>query len=332
MLISYQITYADLADQLPQYATLKAIGYPTPYLLRVVLEQAGLNALAGWVPAWLLGLVLYRVISEIALLPLRMSVEITVGEPRPHPWHVPDFGRDRGSPGDRGRPRRGVLMCSAIVAEPAADSGSRGSDRTAGRRDASMALNHFYGAGVARNQVLFDNNIAIPPGQLVVMTGPSGAGKTTLLTVIGALALGPGGADRGSRARSVAFGAARSRGGAARHRLCLSDAQSVRRAHRLRKRQDGDAARPRAAERDAAARHRHPRAARASATGSITSHGSFRRRAAARGDRSRAGQPPAPNPRRRADRSARPGFGAQGDRPAQGGDSRRRHRGHHGHP
>jgi putative ABC transport system ATP-binding protein len=48
-------------------------------------------------------------------------------------------------------------------------------------------LNHFYGEGVARNQVLFDNRIEIPPGQLVVMTGPSGAGKTTLLTLVGAL-------------------------------------------------------------------------------------------------------------------------------------------------
>ena len=48
-------------------------------------------------------------------------------------------------------------------------------------------LNHFYGEGAARNQVLFDNRIEVPPGQLVVMTGPSGAGKTTLLTLIGAL-------------------------------------------------------------------------------------------------------------------------------------------------
>jgi putative ABC transport system ATP-binding protein len=48
-------------------------------------------------------------------------------------------------------------------------------------------VSYFFGEGEARNQVLFDNNIAIEAGQLVVMTGPSGSGKTTLLTLIGAL-------------------------------------------------------------------------------------------------------------------------------------------------
>ena len=48
-------------------------------------------------------------------------------------------------------------------------------------------VNHFFGDGEFRNQVLFDNNIDIPAGQLVIMTGPSGSGKTTLLTLIGAL-------------------------------------------------------------------------------------------------------------------------------------------------
>ncbi len=48
-------------------------------------------------------------------------------------------------------------------------------------------LNHSFGQGGSRNQILFDNRIEIAPGQLVVMTGPSGAGKTTLLTLIGAL-------------------------------------------------------------------------------------------------------------------------------------------------
>jgi putative ABC transport system ATP-binding protein len=48
-------------------------------------------------------------------------------------------------------------------------------------------VNHFFGRGESRNQVLFGNAIEVPAGQLVVMTGPSGAGKTTLLTLVGAL-------------------------------------------------------------------------------------------------------------------------------------------------
>jgi putative ABC transport system permease protein len=76
MLISYQVTYTDLADQLPQYATLKAIGYRTGYLLRVVLEQAAFNALAGWIPALLLSILLYRIIGRVALLPLHMTAKI----------------------------------------------------------------------------------------------------------------------------------------------------------------------------------------------------------------------------------------------------------------
>lgn len=48
-------------------------------------------------------------------------------------------------------------------------------------------INHYFGLGDARSQVLFDNNIDIDKGQLIIMTGPSGSGKTTLLTLIGAL-------------------------------------------------------------------------------------------------------------------------------------------------
>jgi len=48
-------------------------------------------------------------------------------------------------------------------------------------------LNHFYGQGELRKQVLFDNRLDLLRGEIVVMTGPSGSGKTTLLTLIGAL-------------------------------------------------------------------------------------------------------------------------------------------------
>ena len=78
MLISYQVIYTDLAEQQPQYATMKAIGYRTRYLVQVVLEQATLSALAGWVPACLVSIVLFRIVGEVALLPLQMTVELAL--------------------------------------------------------------------------------------------------------------------------------------------------------------------------------------------------------------------------------------------------------------
>lgn len=48
-------------------------------------------------------------------------------------------------------------------------------------------LNYFFGKGDLRKQVLYDIDLDLRPGQIVIMTGPSGSGKTTLLTLIGAL-------------------------------------------------------------------------------------------------------------------------------------------------
>ncbi len=48
-------------------------------------------------------------------------------------------------------------------------------------------VNHFFGSGSLRKQVLFDIDLNVYPGEIVLMTGPSGSGKTTLLTLMGAL-------------------------------------------------------------------------------------------------------------------------------------------------
>ncbi|AFY56403.1 ABC exporter ATP-binding subunit, DevA family [Rivularia sp. PCC 7116] len=48
-------------------------------------------------------------------------------------------------------------------------------------------LNHFFGRSQLRKQVLFDINLEINAGEIIIMTGPSGSGKTTLLTLIGGL-------------------------------------------------------------------------------------------------------------------------------------------------
>ncbi len=48
-------------------------------------------------------------------------------------------------------------------------------------------LNHWFGAGEARKQALYDNTLTIARGELVILMGPSGSGTTTLLTLIGCL-------------------------------------------------------------------------------------------------------------------------------------------------
>jgi putative ABC transport system ATP-binding protein len=48
-------------------------------------------------------------------------------------------------------------------------------------------LNHYFGQGSLRKQVLFDISLEIQPSEIVIMAGPSGSGKTTLLSLIGGL-------------------------------------------------------------------------------------------------------------------------------------------------
>lgn len=48
-------------------------------------------------------------------------------------------------------------------------------------------LNHWFGQGPARKQVLYDIDMELDRGSFTVLMGPSGSGKTTLLTLIGCL-------------------------------------------------------------------------------------------------------------------------------------------------
>ena len=48
-------------------------------------------------------------------------------------------------------------------------------------------LDHWFGEGEARKQVLFDINLTVERGTLMILSGASGSGKTTLLTLIGSL-------------------------------------------------------------------------------------------------------------------------------------------------
>jgi putative ABC transport system ATP-binding protein len=48
-------------------------------------------------------------------------------------------------------------------------------------------INHYYGKGALKKQILFNINLEVYSGEIVIMTGPSGSGKTTLLSLIGGL-------------------------------------------------------------------------------------------------------------------------------------------------
>lgn len=50
-----------------------------------------------------------------------------------------------------------------------------------------QGLNHSYGKGDLKKQILFDVDVEIHKGEIVIVTGPSGSGKTTMLTLVGAL-------------------------------------------------------------------------------------------------------------------------------------------------
>jgi putative ABC transport system permease protein len=73
IMIVYQIVSTQVARQLPQFATLKAIGYPDRSLIGTVAAMSLLIVIAGFVPALAAALGLYSLIRQETLLPVTMS-------------------------------------------------------------------------------------------------------------------------------------------------------------------------------------------------------------------------------------------------------------------
>lgn len=48
-------------------------------------------------------------------------------------------------------------------------------------------MDFYYGQNKMKKQILYDINLTLNQGEVVIMKGPSGSGKTTLLTLMGAL-------------------------------------------------------------------------------------------------------------------------------------------------
>jgi putative ABC transport system permease protein len=72
--IVYQVLFSDVNNHLPQYATLKAIGYADGYLRAVVLEEAAILSLLGYLPGAALAAVLYLLTAKVTSLPMQMTL------------------------------------------------------------------------------------------------------------------------------------------------------------------------------------------------------------------------------------------------------------------
>jgi putative ABC transport system permease protein len=72
--IVYQILYSDVSDHLPEYATLKAIGYSDLYFVGVLFQEALLLGCIGFIFGFITTLGLYALIYQATLLPVFMSL------------------------------------------------------------------------------------------------------------------------------------------------------------------------------------------------------------------------------------------------------------------
>ncbi|MBD2465241.1 FtsX-like permease family protein [Oscillatoria sp. FACHB-1407] len=75
IVIVYQILYSDVSDHLPEFATLKAMGYSDRYLLIVLMQESLILALIGFVPSLFLATGLYQIVYGATLLPIGMKVD-----------------------------------------------------------------------------------------------------------------------------------------------------------------------------------------------------------------------------------------------------------------
>jgi putative ABC transport system permease protein len=73
LIIVYQILFADIADHLPEYATLKAMGYTNRYLAGVVVMEATLLAVLGFIPGLGVARWLYQATAAATRLPMHVE-------------------------------------------------------------------------------------------------------------------------------------------------------------------------------------------------------------------------------------------------------------------
>ena len=74
-IIVYQILFADVSEHLREYATLRAIGYRNRFVSGIVMQQAAILAVLGFIPGLAASWGLYAQAAKATRLPLHLTFE-----------------------------------------------------------------------------------------------------------------------------------------------------------------------------------------------------------------------------------------------------------------
>jgi len=74
VIICYQILFNEITDQMPQYATMKAVGFSKGFLVSLVMKQALFLAVLGFIPGLIGGYLLYAVLQHFTQILMLMTV------------------------------------------------------------------------------------------------------------------------------------------------------------------------------------------------------------------------------------------------------------------
>ncbi len=78
LVIVYQVLSTDVADHLREYATFKAMGYGPRFFMGIVLEEALILGVLGFLPGFAVGATILTVMGKVTTLPLAVTPSMAV--------------------------------------------------------------------------------------------------------------------------------------------------------------------------------------------------------------------------------------------------------------
>lgn len=78
LVIVYQVLSTDVADHLREYATFKAMGYGPRFFMGIVLEEAMILGILGFIPGVIVGSTILKVMATVTTLPLQVTASMAV--------------------------------------------------------------------------------------------------------------------------------------------------------------------------------------------------------------------------------------------------------------